>query len=76
MGEDLRSPVGEHKSEFVGKPFPVVEDFRTVFFLFFPAIGELDRAPMGNVTVLALPEDSIEHSCRAKQSYVAPVQWS
>src|SRR5713101_2118510 len=40
----------------------------SVFFLFFPMVGELDRTPVGDVPGFALPEYSVEHSCGTEQA--------
>jgi len=42
--------------------FPVMQDFGSVFFLFFPMVSEFHRAPVGNMPGLAFAKYSIEHS--------------
>ena len=44
--ENLRFTVGKDKCQLMRKPFPVMQDFGSVFFLFFPMVGEFHRAPV------------------------------
>jgi len=52
----------------VREPFPVMENPGTVFFLFFPVVSELDRAPVGDMSVLSFAEYPVKHSRSAQQS--------
>src|SRR5580693_7864322 len=72
--ENLGLSIGKNKGQLVREPFPVMQDFGSIFFLFFPMIGEFYRAPEGDVTGLAFAEYSIEHSGRAEQSDMATME--
>ena len=50
-----------------------MEDSRAIFLLLFPMIGELDRAPVGDVTILPFSKYSIEHSRSTEQANMAAV---
>jgi len=56
MGKNLCLAIGKHQRQFVRKPLAVVQDFGSVFFRFFPMIGELHRTPMGDVTLFSFAE--------------------
>ena len=74
VGEDLGPAIRKDQRQFVGKPLPVVQDFRAVFFLFFPMIGELHGSPVGDVAIFSFAENPVEHSRRAEQPDVAAMQ--
>src|SRR5260370_4106592 len=74
MRENLCLPVGKDQGQFVRKPLAVMQDSGAIFFVFFPMICELHRAPVGNVAVLAFAEHSIEHSRRAEQADMPAMQ--
>jgi hypothetical protein len=40
------------------EPFPVMQDFGSVFFLFFPMVREFHRAPVRDVTSFSFAEYS------------------
>ena len=69
--ENLGLTVGKDKCQFVRKPLPVMQDFGSVFFLFFPMVREFHGAPVGNVTIFSFTEYAIEHSGGAEQSDMA-----
>ena len=56
------------------KPLPVVQDFRSVFFLFFPMVGEFHRAPVGDMTRFSFAKYTVEHSRSAEQSDMATME--
>ena len=62
MGKDLGVAVGEGQREFVGKPFPIMQDLGSILFLLFPMVGELDGAPMRDVTIFTVAENSVASS--------------
>ena len=66
MGKNLGLAIGKNQRQFVREPLAVVQDFCAVFVLLFPMIGELHRAPMGNVAVFAFAKYSVEHPCGAQ----------
>src|SRR5260370_36669934 len=56
------------------EPFTVVQDFGSVFFLFFPMVSKFHRAPVRDVTSFSFAEYSVEHSSSTEQSNVSTVQ--
>jgi hypothetical protein len=72
--EDERLSASEDQRQFVRKPLPVVQDFRAVFFLFFPVVGEFHGTPVRDVAIFSLAENPVEHSRRAEQPDVAAMQ--
>src|SRR5208282_2563937 len=72
--ENLSLAVGEDQREFVGKPFPVMQDLGAVFLLLFPMIGELHRPPVGDVTIFSSAEHAVEHSSGTQQPDMATMQ--
>ena len=56
------------------EPFPVMQDFGSVFFLFFPMVGEFHRAPVGDVPSFAFAKYAIEHSGSTEQSDMSTMQ--
>ena len=63
MRENLRLAAGEDQRQFMREPFPIVQDLRAVFFLFFPMICELDGSPVGDMPVFSISEYPVKHSC-------------
>jgi hypothetical protein len=51
-----------------------MQDFGSVFFLFFPMVGKFHRAPMGDVPSFPFAEYSIEHSGSTEESDMSTVQ--
>jgi hypothetical protein len=51
-----------------------MQDFRSVFFLLFPMVGEFHRAPVGDVATFSFAEYSIEHSGSTEQADVSAMQ--
>ena len=74
MSENLGLSVGKNKRQLMREPFPVMQDFGSVFFLFFPMVGEFHRPPMGNMPGLAISKHAVEHSGSAEQSDMSTVQ--
>src|SRR3954453_20253022 len=76
MREYLRSAIGKYESQLVREPFTVVQDFCSVFFLFFPVIDELDGAPMSDVTIFAFAENAVKHASSTEQPHMPTMQRS
>ena len=74
MGENLGLAIGEDQRQFVREPFPVMQDFRPIFLLFFPMVREFDRSPVCDVTIFSFAEDSVEHSRGTEETYMATMQ--
>ena len=74
MGQNLCPSIGEDQRQFVGEPFPVVEDPRSVFFLFFPVVGKLHRTPVRDVAIFSFAEHPIEHSRSAEEAHVSAME--
>lgn len=74
MGKNLCSAIGKHQRQFVREPISIMEDLCAILFLFFPVIGELHRAPMGNVAVFTFAEYPVEHTGRAQQSNMSAME--
>src|ERR1700685_1322177 len=56
------------------EPFPVMQDFGSIFFLFFPVVSKFHRTPVGDVTSFSFAEDSIKHSRSTEQSDMSTMQ--
>ena len=74
MGQNSCPSIGENQRQLVGEPFPVVEDPRSVFFLFFPMVGKLHRTPVRDVTIFSFAEHPIEHSRSAEEAHVSAME--
>src|ERR1700677_4645593 len=61
LGELQRPPIGVDKVQLIGPPLSVVNDLG-VSVLFHERRDMLDRAPAGDVPVLALAEDAVQES--------------
>ena len=68
MGKNLGLAIGKNQRQFMGEPLAIMQDLGAVVFLFFPMIGELHRAPMGNMAVFSFAEYPVQHSCRTEQA--------
>jgi len=68
VSEYLGLSVGKDQCQFVREPLSVMQNPGTVFFLFFPMVCELDRPPVGDVTIFSLAEYPVEHSRCAQQA--------
>ena len=68
MSEYLSLSVGKDQRQFVREPFPVMQNSGSVFFLFFPMVGELDRTPVGDVPIFSFAEYPVEHSRGTEQA--------
>src|ERR1700687_5898780 len=53
MGQDLHPAVRKYQLQFMGEPFPVMDDRSAVVFLFRPVVHKLHRLPVRNVKKLA-----------------------
>ena len=60
--ENLGLTVGKDERQLMRKPLPVVQDFGSVLFHFFPMVREFHRAPVSDVTIFSFAEYLIEHS--------------
>lgn len=52
-----------------------MEDFGSVFFLFFPMVREFHRAPVGNVTIFAFSKYAVEHSRSTEEADMPTMEW-
>jgi hypothetical protein len=74
VGQNLGLSIGKDKGQLMRESFPVMQNFGSIFFLFFPMVREFHRPPVGDVTSFSFAEYSIKHSGSTEQSDMSTVQ--
>ena len=64
MRQNSRLAIDEDQSQFMREALAIVENSGLAFF-FLPMIDKLDRAPVGDMELIAFAKDSVEQACGA-----------